>query len=119
MTVLDFTGAGAYVAMGGQSATWDAALTTSSATTARLNKRGLAFGTVRNATAGALVITYWACMSELPTDTPRALYDADGNPVTQTVAATSVQEIPAACAGVAVLVPVSDGAATVTYHFER
>ena len=117
MAVLDFTGAGKYAAIGGQHATWAASITASAATTARLNKRGLAFGSVQKTSAGAVVITYYAGMTE--TDTPLALYDEDGVAVTQTIAATSVQAVPAACAGVAFLVPVGDGTATLTYHFER
>ena len=95
------------------------ALTNDATTTAEINKRGFSHGTVENHTGSALTITWWASMTA--GGTAHALQDQDGAAVTTVFSGDhAVAELPAAIAGVAYLVPVSDAATdTVVIHLER
>ena len=94
------------------------ACTNDATTTAQVFMGNYAMGTVLNASASSVTITYYAAMTE--GGTAYALVDEDAVAVTQVVAATTAAALPSACAGVLYLLPVSSGAtATLVYAFKR
>jgi len=91
-----------------------ASLTSDSTTTAELNKAAFTHGTVTNISGSSVVVTYYGARKPGAFACP--LYDEDGVAVTQTIVSPAIQELPAAVAGVPVLIPVST-AATATLYF--
>jgi len=111
----------------GASFTVTAALTNDATTTAEINKQGYSHGTVQNVTGSSVTVTYYAAMPSASattntgtSGTAYALYDQDIVAVTQTIATSTIVELPSAIAGAAFLVPVSDAATdTLVFYFTR
>jgi hypothetical protein len=97
--------------------TVEASCDTTAAATEKIDMRGYAFGTVTNATAGSVTITFWSGATSYAT--PKALVDSSGSAVTQTVAAGKCAALASDIAGCAYLYPVVGSAADLTFHFER
>ena len=97
---------------------WDASCNTAATTTARMDITGLTIGSFRVPNGSSITsVTWYAAASS--TDTAVALKDEDGVAVTQTVAADEAHAVPSAVAGCKYVLPVTDAAGTLHFHWER
>ena len=95
-----------------------ASCNTAATTTARMDITGYAIGGVRVPNGSSITSITWYAAANT-SDTAVALKDEDGVAVTQTVAADEYHALPSALAGCKLVLPVTDAAGTLQFHWER